>query len=60
MPLAGRALWAEVGGGITFVTSGRNAWELIKLPAIILKLRRFQDVEAIYASLNGTAQSPWL
>ena len=36
VPPAGHALWAEVGGSITFVTSGRNAEHLIKLPASIL------------------------
>ena len=34
VPPAGHALWAEVGGGITCVTSGENAWQLIKLPKI--------------------------
>ena len=28
---AGHALWAEVGGGVTFVTSSEIAWQLIKL-----------------------------
>ena len=31
MPPAGHALWAEVGGGITSVTSGENASQSIKL-----------------------------
>ena len=30
------ALWEGVGGSITFVTSGENAWQLIKLPTSIL------------------------
>ena len=30
---AGHALWAEVGGGITFVTSGENTSKFIKLSA---------------------------
>ena len=38
VPLAGHALWAEVGGGITFVTSGRTAGQLIKLPNIFMRL----------------------
>ena len=32
MPLAGHALRAEVGGGITFVTSGELAGQHKKLP----------------------------
>ena len=36
MPPAGHALWVEVSGCITFVISGENAWQLIKLPASIL------------------------
>ena len=31
MPPAGHALWAEVGGGITFVTSGRNTIKIHKI-----------------------------
>ena len=38
VPPAGHPLWAEVGGGITFVTSGGNAWKLKELSAIILGL----------------------
>ena len=34
VPPAGHALWAEVVGGITSVTSGENAWQHIKLPVI--------------------------
>ena len=61
MPLAGHALWAEVGGGITFVTSGENTSKSIKLPVCIMGVFwDFFKVEAIYASLSGTAQSPWL
>ena len=33
VPPAGHALWAEVGGGITFVTSGGNTSKFIKMPA---------------------------
>ena len=36
---AGHALWAEIGGGITFVTFGETAWQLIKLPFSVLGLR---------------------
>ena len=36
VPPAGHALWAEVGGGITFVTSGENTLKCIKLPTSIL------------------------
>ena len=38
MPPAGHALWAEVGGSIAFVTSGRIAGQLIKLPNTFVKL----------------------
>ena len=31
VPPAGHALWAEVGGGITFVTTGENVWQLMEL-----------------------------
>ena len=34
----GHALWADVGGGITFVTSGEFAWQLVKLPNISVGL----------------------
>ena len=34
MPPAGHALWAEVGGGITFVTSGKNTSKFIKVAFI--------------------------
>ena len=36
VPPAGHALWAEVGGGITFVTSGENTQKSIMLPVCIL------------------------
>ena len=39
MPPAGHALWVEVGGGITFVTSGENARQLIKLPNIFCEAK---------------------
>ena len=32
---ARHAFWAEVGGGITFGTSGGNVRQLIKLPTVI-------------------------
>ena len=35
MPPAGHALWAEVGGGITVVTTGENVRQLIKLPTVV-------------------------
>ena len=53
MPPSGHVPWAEVGGDITFVTSGENVWQLKKLSVSILG-------EAKNASLSGTAQSPWL
>ena len=36
VPPAGHALWAEVGGGITFVTPGKNTFKSMKLPTSIL------------------------
>ena len=49
VPPAGHALWAEVGGVITFVTqiSLWYWWE-------------FHCLDAECAGLSGTAQSPWL
>ena len=51
---------SEVGGGITFVTSGR----ILKNPQNCLlafsDLCGFSFSGAVYASLGGTAQSPWL
>ena len=35
VPPAGHAFQAEVGGGITFVTTGGNVRQLIKLPTVI-------------------------
>ena len=35
VPPAGHAFQAEVGGGITFVITGGNVRQLIKLPAVI-------------------------
>ena len=60
VPTAGHALRAEVGGGVTFVTSGENTSKFIKLSTIFLDLWRILNLEAVYASLSGTAQSPWL
>ena len=61
VPPAGHALRAEVGGGITFVTSGENTKKSINTAYKFLgDLCGFYDVGAIYASLSGTAQSPWL
>ena len=41
VPLAGHALWAEVGGGISIVTSGKFTGQHINLPA------NFNGVEVI-------------
>ena len=63
VPPAGHALWAEVGGGITFVTSGRECLAAQKkLPTSIFGTRDsfMKGQTAVYASLSGTAQSPWL
>ena len=38
VPLAGHAHWTEVRGGIIFVTSGRIAGQLTKLPSIFMEL----------------------
>ena len=58
MPPAGHALWAEVGGVITFVTSRENTSKSIKLPVSILGFMWVYFV--FFSSLSGTAQSPWL
>ena len=60
MPPAGHALWAEVSGGITFVTSGENSSQFIELSVSILGFLGDSCLEAIYAGLSGTGQSPWL
>ena len=60
VPPVGRALWAEVGGGITCVTFGENAWQLIKLPVSILGFRKNHVMGAVYASPSGTTEYPWL
>ena len=60
VPPAGHALWAEVGGGITFVTSGENTSKFKKTVYIFWDFWRIFDLEAVYACLSGTAQSPWL
>ena len=52
--LAGHALWAEVGGGITFVTSGETAWHLIKRPSSTFCFRCL-ILEALHTSFSGTA-----
>ena len=36
VPPAGHALWAEVGGGITFVTPGEKTSKFIKQPSGIM------------------------
>ena len=56
MPPAGHALWAEVGRGITSVTSGENAWQLTKMPHMFYGTQgSFMKGKAVYASLSGTA-----
>ena len=61
VPPAGHALWAEVGVGITFVTSGENNLKVHKTAYKYLGIFvGFIMWEPIYASLSGTAQSPWL
>ena len=61
MPPAGHVLWAEVGGSITFVTSGREyfkkSYECLQ---VFLDVCGVHDLGAVYASLSGTAQSPRL
>ena len=61
VPPAGHPLRAEVGGSITFVTSGgeclaaqRTACYYFGIHVIVMILG------ATFASLSGTAQSPWL
>ena len=39
VPLTKPAPRAKVGVGIIFVTSGENAWQLVKLPSSMLGLR---------------------
>ena len=60
VPPAGHALWAEVGGSITSVTSGENTSKSIKLYTNFWDFWRIFDLEAVYVGLSGTAQSPWL
>ena len=56
---AGHALWADVGGGITFVTSGESTQEFIKIAYVCFgDSWAFRELGAICASLSGTAQSP--
>ena len=56
---AGHAFQAEVGASITFVITGGNVRQLIKLLAVILWFHEyFMKVGAIHASLSGTALSP--
>ena len=45
MPPAGHALWAEVGGGITFVTSGENTKKNINCLLVSLGTVGIYDVE---------------
>ena len=60
MPPAGHALWAEVGGSITFVTSGGNIFFKNHKNCLHVSLGTvgIYDVGAVDASLSGTAQSP--
>ena len=56
--------WAEVGGGIIFVTSGgdsrRASWITQKSAFYVsMEVERCRENNAVYASLGGTAQSPW-
>ena len=60
VPHTGHALWAWFGWSITFITSWENAWQLIKLANIFGRLVEVSFFGAMYASLGGTAQSPWL
>ena len=60
--LLGHALWAEVGGGITFVTVWGGTYLKIHKTAYMYLLGiclEIYDGGAIYASVRGTAQSPW-
>ena len=55
MPPAGHALWAEVGGGITFVTSGEKYLTVHKTALqVFWDVCGIRDIKAIYASLSGT------
>ena len=61
VPIAGHARWVEVGGGIICVTLGVFSGLHKSAPHVL----RVTDVisifyDAVYASLSGTAQSPWL
>ena len=60
MPSTGHALWAEVGGGIIFVTPGEFAGKHKKLPVVKNMGFGFFVFQAVYASFGGTAQSQWL
>ena len=46
VPIAGHALWAEVGGSTIHETLG--------------EFTGVHKRDAVYASVRGTAQSPWL
>ena len=59
VPFAGHAFWAEVGGDISFVTLGSFLDHSTKCFYVSLGLERFRQINAVYASLGGTAQSPW-
>ena len=55
----GHAFWAEVGGDISFVTLGSFLVYSKTCCSFSLGKRRFWEFNAVYASLGGTAQSPW-
>ena len=60
MFFAGHAFWAEVGGDISFVTLGEFLGSLKKSAVVFhWEGKDFGRVNAVYASLGGTAQSPW-
>ena len=60
VPPALHALWAEVGGGIPFVTLGERLAAHKNCQKLLLDWRKFHRGKAIYASRSGTTQSLWL
>ena len=60
MPPAGHALWANVGGGITFVTLGRMLGSSLNCLSACEVLLETHGCEAIYACLSGTARCSML
>ena len=54
VPPAGHALWAEVGGSITFVTSGENCLTVHKTACMYLGIHgRFMKLEPFMLPLAG-------